>query len=216
MLETGTTPIDFEIHKRQLNFLHHILSQDNNDPVKVVYYEQLKYPEEPNWANEVKTLRTKYQLKQTDNEIINLPKDKWKGIVKENVRTAALDYLKTEAAKLKQGEKLIGQYDKLETQKYILTLNPDKARKLFHIRTGTIDVKTVRKYKYGEDKTCRLCLLSEENAEHIVNDCISIPRTSMINNVFTSDIHEMELIAERCVTFTALAKEIEEQNVGSC
>lgn len=52
-LETGILPIEYEINKRQLNFLHHIVTQENDDPVKLIYQEQLKIPEEENWANEI-------------------------------------------------------------------------------------------------------------------------------------------------------------------
>ena len=34
-IETGTIPIENEIHARQLNFLHHILTLQDDDPVKV-------------------------------------------------------------------------------------------------------------------------------------------------------------------------------------
>ena len=69
LLETGNIPIEQEINKRQLNYLHHILRQDKDDPIKMVYDEELKLSHQNNWANEVKLLRKKYEIAETDAEI---------------------------------------------------------------------------------------------------------------------------------------------------
>ena len=50
-LELGILPIQYEIEKRQLVLL-------NDDPVKMIYHEMLKYQAERNWANIVHELRT--------------------------------------------------------------------------------------------------------------------------------------------------------------
>ena len=63
-LETGVVPLTYEIHKRQLNFLHHILTLEAHDPVRKMYEQLLKYPYEPNWSNEIWSLRRKYELQQ--------------------------------------------------------------------------------------------------------------------------------------------------------
>jgi hypothetical protein len=48
LLETGMMPIEQEINKRQLNFLHLILTLEENDPNKIVYKEQMKFSAEKN------------------------------------------------------------------------------------------------------------------------------------------------------------------------
>ena len=50
-LELGILPIEAEIHKKQLTFLHHILTLSPDDPVLIAYHEQMSFPFEPNWAN---------------------------------------------------------------------------------------------------------------------------------------------------------------------
>ena len=84
-LETGTLPIENEIHVRQLTFLHHIINLQDDDPVKTTYCQQLKYPYEPNWANTVVALRRKYGIGERDDEIVEISKERWKGIVKAKV-----------------------------------------------------------------------------------------------------------------------------------
>ena len=49
-LELGILPIQYEIEKRQLVFLKKILDRQNDDPVKMIYQEMLKYQAERNWA----------------------------------------------------------------------------------------------------------------------------------------------------------------------
>ena len=80
---------------------------------------------------------------------------------------------------------------------------------MFHVRTGTIDLKCVRKYWYS-DKICRLCEQFDESVEHVVNVCHNVPRSSQISNLFTDDIDEMKMIADRLIKFALLVKEMEE------
>ena len=61
-LELGILPIQFETEKRQLLFMRRILNKDFDDPGKdfddplqLVYNEQLEYEFEKNWANYVRT-----------------------------------------------------------------------------------------------------------------------------------------------------------------
>ena len=89
---------------RQLNFLHHILSQAEDDPVKIVYKEQLKFDEERNWGNEIATLRASYQLTETDDEIRLYTKERWKKLVKSHVRKHALECLNAQMSAQKHDQ----------------------------------------------------------------------------------------------------------------
>ena len=207
-LETGSLPIEQEINLRQLNFLHHILSLDSSDPVKRVYNEQLKLSHEKNWANELVNLRRKYNIKADDQEIPMLTKERWKRMVKMKLREYALEHLNIEMLEQKHGSKL-SRYTDLTPQKYLTEFQPSKARKMFHVRAGVADVKTVRKYWYP-DSACRLCGQADETVDHVVNSCGLIPRTSTINNMYTNCINEMETVAERCLMFAKMVKDLNE------
>ena len=61
-LELRILPIRFEIEKRQLFFFKRLLDKDKNDPVQSVYFEQLKYVAEKNWASCIQDLRHTYNL----------------------------------------------------------------------------------------------------------------------------------------------------------
>ena len=85
--------MEYEIYSRKLVFLQHILKLDETDPVKIVYYEQLKYEYEVNWANEVRDIRKIIKIEVEDERIIEMSKTSWKAKVKESIRRAALEKL---------------------------------------------------------------------------------------------------------------------------
>ena len=73
------------IQKRRLAFFHHILTLDNEDPVHMNYIVYRNSSNQNNWANEVAKIRLQYSLHQSDEEIKQLSKNKWKSIVADHV-----------------------------------------------------------------------------------------------------------------------------------
>ncbi len=197
-LDTGNLPIDSTINIKQLNFLHHILGLDGDDPVKCAYQGQIKFEFESNWGKEIREIREKYKLTHSDNEIAMLSKLKWKEIVLTNVSDYWFEVIHKEFLKLKHVN--IKEYTRLEQQEYLRVLPPQQARCIFQIRAGVIDLKAVRKYWY-KDSTCRLCGEGEEDINHVVNSCSKITRTSHIEHIQTDDIGELQQIARRCMKF---------------
>ena len=198
-LETGILPIRYEIHIKQLVFQHHIITLEDDDIVRITYEEQMKY-DAPNWANEISKLKKEYSIDESDTEIGGMGKKRWKRIVKKKVKEKALEDLNKEAQSQKQASKLI-PYDKLAKQEYMTTLSPTQARKVFHIRTGTIDLRGVRQYTYGEIDTCRLCSAEKETVEHVVNRCPMVDRVSQVESVLSRNCEEQREMAKRCAQF---------------
>ena len=81
-------------------------------------------------------------------------------------------------------------------------------RKVFHIQSGTIDLKGVRKYKYGEDTRCRLSDSDVESILHVVNDCPSVSRKK-VEDTFSNDCDELLEVSERCLEFDTKVEELE-------
>ena len=208
-LETGTIPIEKEIHTRQLNFLHHILTLEDGDPVKTAYSEQLKYAFEPNWGNATLKLRIKYGICETDEEISQISKENWKKTVKSKVKSCAFKEL-IDQARLQKHSHNITLPSELCKQEYLSKLPSANARKVFHIRTGTIDLKGNRKYMYGDDTSCRLCHGNFEDVEHVVNKCPSIPREKQMN-IKSTDCEELLEVSNRCILFDSLINDKEKQ-----
>ena len=197
-LETGILPLKYEIHVKQLGFLHHILTLPETDPVRLTYQEQLRYLA-PNWANEVSNLREEYRILESDAEIADLSKDVWKKCVKKVVTARALEDLHKEAESQQHSENLL-PYDNLAAQKYVAALAPKYARKIFHIRTHTIDLRGVRRYMYDDNPSCRLCDADNETVDHVVNSCPAVGEPGCID-IYTTDIDKLREIARRCIEF---------------
>ena len=211
-LELGILPIEFSININQLQFLHHILTLEDDDPVKTAYNQQKLFPYEKNWYNEVITLRSKYGLTQTDSEIAELSKDKWKSQVKTAVIELALEYLNNENSE-KTKTCHLPVYTALQPQKYFEYLPPADSRLLFSIRSGTLDIKTFRKYNYTDgDTLCRLCGEADETIEHIVNQCKDVRRSYHVENIFTDQKDEVEVVVSRVRDFIKISEEREEKD----
>ena len=199
-LETGILPIQYEIQLRQPSYLHHILTLEDDDPVKQSYQQQLLYPMAPNWANEVMNMRKMYNIIESDSVVANLSKDRWKHIIKDKVNAIAMDNLNLEIKDQKHAHNL-PPFTELTKQQYMEDLPPKLCRKVFHVRTGTVDLRGVREYMYGDNNMCRLCGAETESVEHVVNLCPEITRTTQIEHIFTTNCKELREVAERCLEF---------------
>ena len=140
---------------------------------------------ENNWYNEVASLRCKYGIEYTDEEIIGLSKEKWKSLVHSSVIDFALSQLNAENSS-KSKTSHLPVYETLMPQSYLEFLRPADARLFFAIRSGTLDIKTMRKYNYKDgDVLCRLCGKEEETVEHIVNSCLHVSQCCCRSPVLT-------------------------------
>ena len=128
-LELGVLPIESEIHKRQLMYLHRILMLPEEDPVHQMFTNQVAFAEkgESNWWSQVKQLLVKYNLSQNLDEIKNLSKMTFKGMVNKAVTSTAFEDLKNQCASLKKTADL--SYDTFQVQGYLKELYPNQARK---------------------------------------------------------------------------------------
>ena len=61
-LELGIIPIKQEMDLRKLVFLHHIVSLEENDPVKKLYNQQGRFKNEQNSYNEIVSLKQIYKI----------------------------------------------------------------------------------------------------------------------------------------------------------
>ena len=84
------------------------------------------------------------------------------------------------------------------------------ARTYFQLRTGTLDIKTERQYKY-QDTRCRLCENGEEDIIHIVNKCCKMPHHSTVLDIHSTNIEDIQLITSSIILFINKVEEIEQQ-----
>ena len=95
-------PIEFEIKSRQLTFLHHILTREEDDPVRICYFQQKNFPFEENWANQMESTLKQMNIVENIEEIEELSSGEWKGIVKRQVKKEAVVELHNRKKMLKK------------------------------------------------------------------------------------------------------------------
>ena len=206
-LEVGVLPIEYNIHINQFTFLHHILNLDMDDPVRECYEQQKLYPFENNWFNELSELLRKYNLEYAEEEISSMSKDRWKSVITSRVEAFALNELNVENS-CKSKTSQLSPYTSLKPQHYLESLCPSDARLFFSMRTGTLDIKTMRKYNYEDgDVLCRLCGNEEETLDHIVNECPSISRNCQVKDILSGQKEEIADVLSRVKEFNRLADE---------
>ena len=75
--------------KRAACILKKIPDRQNDDPVKMIYHEMLRYQPEKNWANNVHELCSEYILPLIDENVCNITYDTWKRMVNDRIKRVA-------------------------------------------------------------------------------------------------------------------------------
>ena len=148
LLELGIKPVEQEIHIRQLGFLYHILSLEEDDPVRKVYQQQKLYHKEKNWY-EARELLKKYSINKSEEEILTMGRHRWKTLVKTKVTAEIIDVMNKQRTTLAKSSRM-PPYAALEIQEYFNFLSPGDAHLLFQIRVQVFDVKRWKKYRYAD------------------------------------------------------------------
>ena len=165
-LELGVLPIKYEIHIRQLSFLHHIIHMNEEDPVKQVWRNLCLLPTYKNWWSDIKDLLECYSIDLMEEYIANMSEDAFKTRVKESVRRYAYEILKTDCASKSKTKDL--SYPKFELQQYLKVLPPKIAQTICQARSKTLEIKAHTPFLFNS-QLCRLCGLVDESLNHILN-----------------------------------------------
>ena len=140
-LELGVLPIRYEIHIRQLSYLHKILNLEEDDPVVKMFRNMQVFSEcgEGNWWTDVSFLLTKYNIGLELEEIKGMGKARYKRIVKKCVYAAAFKDLLTDCHSKKKTKDL--KYSTFKTQSYMLNMFPSYSKTVFKCRSQNLDIK---------------------------------------------------------------------------
>ena len=205
-LELGVIPIEYEIHKKQLTYLHSILRTPNNDPLHRMYDRELLYAAENNWANCVTRLKSTYHISSTDVDIAEMSKETWKNKVKKAVIEAAHQTLTKQCKAMSKTTRL--SYDKpCNIQNYLVRCSFEDANTLFKLRSRSTNCRNNR----GDHGECRLCGCGEESQNH----CINCPQISHDNPLSIAVIYgdidpENEDVREVLVRFNRFEEAVKE------
>ena len=169
-----------------MNYLHNILSRNEDDLLLRVFNAQCESPLDGDFI----------KLIEKDFEMINVPykkslvtsmnKKQFKKWIKLKIEKAAFSYLinEKESDKNKKIQNII--YKNLRMQKYLksqLFSNSD-IELLFKLRSKTVDVKINFKTKYANSLTCPLNGCNQEDSqEHIFESCEELLKRSKNDKV---------------------------------
>ena len=203
-LELGVLPIEHEIGKRQIMFLHRILQLEEDDPVNIMFWnlKLLHEAGESNWWSDVVRNMERYNLVCDLDEIKTISKNAFSNRVKKAVIETAFTELKDSCRSLKKTADL--SYQKFETQEYLLKMFPSQAKTIFKWRSKTLDIKTHLTYKYT-DTLCRGCGIAEESVDHVINCGVSsavvAEETSRLEKISPEKYLNLQAQARKIMSF---------------
>ena len=180
-LELGVLPMKYEIHQRQITFLHHIVNLSDEDPVRLLYENMKRLPFEQNWLKDVLTSAAEYSIDIEEQTLRSVSKEAFKSKVKSAISHHAFQKLKEECLSQSKTKDLV--FTKFEKQPYLTHLYPSQAKIILQCRAKCLKIKDHRPFQF-KNKICRWCNLEEETVDHIVN-CISDEKVTpvCINNL---------------------------------
>ena len=205
-LELGVLPIDYEVHKRQLVFLHHILTLPQSDPVYKLYEKQKLLKYEKNWANDIESLLLTYSLQSED--VASMSKLTWKNKVTSSITSSALKTLQETCSS--QTKTYMHTYETFTQQQYITAYPPHLASFLFKLRGRSLNCRD-NHHSSNKSIIYRLCDVDIESQFHIMN-CVFVRGTNQIiplepylcNIVPLDKLNELQELKDRYTTFQEL------------
>ena len=90
---TRSIPVRFQIQRRRLVYLHHILNQNDESLLKTFFKKQMMTRKTKDWATTVLKDKGEYEIDLTLEEIQNIPVNQWKKTIKEKTTNIAISYL---------------------------------------------------------------------------------------------------------------------------
>ena len=90
---TGSIPIRFQVQRRRLVYLHHILNQNEESLLLTFFEHQLKTRKPKDWATRVLKDISDFEIDLQMDEIRKTPANVWKEMVKLKTEDLALQYL---------------------------------------------------------------------------------------------------------------------------
>ena len=90
---TGSIPIRFQVQRRRLVYLHHILNQNEESLLLTFFEHQLKSRKPKDWATRIIKDISEFEIQLSMDEIMKTPVSVWKERIKLKTIQIALNYL---------------------------------------------------------------------------------------------------------------------------
>ena len=166
-------PLRFIVASRRLNYLHNIISKDDNELIKRVFEAQKQQTTKGDWIELIKGDFQLIEEQFNEDNIKAMSKNKFKRYIKEKIRKAAFKYL----TRLQSSHSKIKhiKYESLKIQPYILSKNltDNEVNNLFALRSRMIRVKENFKNQYLQNLKCQFQCEKVESQQHLL-ECESL------------------------------------------
>jgi hypothetical protein len=182
-LETATIPIEYIIASRRINYLHTVVSRDNNELVRRVYDAQRKNPSKGDWCDMVNEDMNMIGLRVSVDEVNRIPKQAFKKLVEKHVRSATFESLQKSKASHSKVKSM--QHHEFKRQDYMdkKGFSPEQVAVLFNMRCNTINgFKMSFKSVYGSDTMCKLGCNEDDSIAHTF-ECEKIDAQCVMTSV---------------------------------
>ena len=166
---TGSLPIRFQIQRRRLVYLQHLLKQDNESQLYTFFTKQMDTRKTKDWASTILKDLLKFEIKLTLDEIERLTVDNWKQIVKEKTHKITLEYLNSQ----KGGKTENFDFSEVAMIPYLLP-NDDVtiqiAKFIVQIQCRIIrEVKCNFRNDHKDNILCNTCKISDCTNSHLLS-----------------------------------------------
>ena len=213
-LEAGVVPGRFEIIKTRLLYLKYILMQKENSRIYQFFKAQQNKPEKKDWVSTCKKNIEDLNLNVTFEEIKAMKDQKFRKMIKEQIRKKALEYLKE---KTKSKGKEIDN-ETLHMADYLLpyckNMSITEKQEVFAMRTRMTNIPENFK---TSNKLSKCVCDQPENMSHIY-ECKTLNRdeiTTKYENIFKDDIEKIRKIYERFRTNMKNREVLQKQSMKS-
>ena len=165
-IETNSVPLRYIIMARRIMYYWNILQKDDSELVKKVFVTQRSLVTKNDWVTQLENDLSECRISLSEEQIRSMKKDKFKALVKKQIKTVSKEYLINLRSNHSKSENLLVKdfmKDYLKSEK----ISTDEKKLLFAMQTRTVNVKTNFRNNHA-DLLCRLCKSPGENESEIL------------------------------------------------
>ena len=133
------------IHKKKLNFLHHLRTMEDNSLASEILVLQIKYGF-PGLVTECRELLQVYKLPNIIDENLNLSKFQWKSLVRKAIKIKSEETIKKTFQSFSKLRNKDFENKSLEIKDYVTNMKLRDERTYFRIRGDMIKAKMNMKH----------------------------------------------------------------------
>ena len=202
-LELGIIPIGEIIRMRRIQYLHHLVTRQENEMLYQFFITQWTNPTKGDWTEKVKEDMEELRIPTDFNFLKSKSKNSFKQLVKTQVKKYAFINLMEKKKKHSKMDNI--EYEELKKQDYfsIKGINVEEVRNIFKIRTRMAPYG--QNFRGGQETvSCPLCEVQADDQVHGFQ-CEEIKNKIEIN-IEVEDIYQQSITKQMAEEVTNILK----------